>query len=80
MRKNWTLWTTVLVLTLIVLSLLASVSGAAFAGGALDEAYPTPEMVVEGPSTSDQITGLIIGAFVLVLIIFGGVVWRRIKS
>jgi hypothetical protein len=80
MRKTFPHWTLILMFLLSLASLPIMVVSANQGGGLFDDPYPTPEVVTQVSGNMEKSVGLILGAALIVLIIFGGVVIRRIKS
>ena len=72
------------ILTFIFLSLIVwvpiDVAHATQGGVLFDDPYPTPEIVTQVNGNTEKSIGLILGAGLIVVVIFGGVLYRRIKS
>ena len=80
MRLDFSRWILMFFLITFVISFPLGIVSAMDVGAWFDDPYPTP--IVEPVPEADAATAhwLIVGAFVIVLIIFGGVALRRQKS
>jgi hypothetical protein len=80
MRKTFPHWTHILMFLLSLASLPIMVVSANQGEGLFEDPYPTPEVITQVSGNMEKSVGLILGAALIVLVIFGGVIIRRIKS
>ena len=80
MRMIFTRWILVLMYLFLLVCLSFESVSATQGVTLLEDPYPPSDIIAQISGNAEKSVGLILGAALIVVVIFGGVIFRRIKS